>query len=369
LDGQYVENPVLKSELDVIGALDSTNRMFPTLPDTAPIRIPQFDGGPLITTNNEIILPDTSVVVDSEQYRITLQQKAMDYLRTGFGGTSPSIPGSLVVTTAIDQNTGSISVDYDPMDTASFSVGDTFVVSQSGQQIGILVTGVTSTGSGTCDNPIYTDQATCELNGGVWTPTSAGYDLDIQVLTSGSVGASGSIDENWAGFSNTDRINKVDATNGYTYMLNQMIIDLDTAITNRLSKLDNQSTALQANLDTSLDPQALIDVQNSVTILQDWQIDQGVDDTELTALDSEVSTRTTNISARIIAIEAAKAVYYNARYTSANNIANTSYGTARVKFFRIDSQGVTADFLAADQARQQSIVDLLTLAGEPTPIC
>ena len=60
LTGAYVDAPITKTELDEVGKLDSTQRLYPVSPATEPTRIAQFDGTPLITTDNEIpgVAPD-----------------------------------------------------------------------------------------------------------------------------------------------------------------------------------------------------------------------------------------------------------------------------------------------------------------------
>lgn len=372
LDGTYTENPVLKSELDAVGQLDANNRMFPAIGDTNPVRIAEFDGGGLVTTGNEVTTGIGVITpgLDTEPYWISRQAEVEDWLVNGLGGTSPTITPSVTVTDPINSSTTQINIDVTvPTETPAFAVGDRFIVDDGSQQVAVHVTGVTSSSTGTCagETPPGSgiDEPTCLTNGGTWTPTSLGFVLDIVVLTSGSVSAGGTIDESWSGFSNADRAAKVDSTDGYTYLLNQMIDTLEIMVDNRLSKLSLQETALLANEDTSLDPQALVDVQDAISFLNSWKINKDVDDAELLTLSSERSSRTTEIGARIPAIGAAASAYYNDRYTSAVNIADTSRGTARIKFFRIDTQALTADLKQAEEDRKQAIEDLFDLAGVP----
>lgn len=381
LNGQYIENPVLKSELDAVGQLDANNRMFPTNPITNPIRIAEFDDGGKVTTDNEIpgVPSDlaSSTQIDHEPYRILKQAEREDWLVNGFGGTSPTVTGTMSVTEAITPATTTINIESSAStETFNFQAGDTFVVDDGSNQVGILVINVVSQSNGdpnagSCSGETPpgsgVDETTCLANGGTWTPAPEppGAELEILVLTIGSVTAGGSLDSSWAGFNNTDRTNKIDATDGYTSLLTDLIDDLENMIDARIAFLTTQETALQNNQDAGLDAQALIDVQDTLTFLNAWKVSKDVDDTELGTLSSERSTRTTEITARITAIETAMAGYYNARYTAATDVADTSRGTARIKFFRIDTQSVTGDLLAAEQARKQSIEDTLDLAGVP----
>jgi hypothetical protein len=363
LDGSYQESPVTKAELDDLGALNPSNRLYPTLPQTAPLRISEFDGGGLVTTDNEIIFQGQTVI-DSEPFRITKQLERQDWLANGLGGTMPVVDPTALVVGAIDQNTTTIEIQEDPGGISSFAVGDRFLVVSGSEQIGIEITSITSTGSGTCDNPIYTDQATCELNGGVWTPTGQGFELGIIVLTTGSVAAGGSIDELWSGFSNADRINKNDATDGYNYLLNELTNDLEAQIDSSILKLNTQKTALEANQDINLDPDALIDVNTQLSVLNTWKVNKDVDDDELSDLENDAVDRQLFITSRIAAIEPAKAAYYDLRYTSATNIGDTSRGTARILIFRRDTKSTTEAFLQSDIDQRDAVEDTLTLAGE-----
>lgn len=387
LDGTYVENPVVKSELDAVGQLDATQRLFPTNPVTEPIRIAEFDGGGLITTDNQIpgvpSDPLTPSQLDIEPYWISKQAEREDWLVNGFGGTSPTVTPTMSVAGPVTPATTQITIESSALTEAfNFQVGDTFVIDDGSNQVGVLVTNVVSQNNGDplagfCtgeDNPPQTDQASCEADNGVWTadPQDPEAVLDILVLTTSSVSTGGDLDSSWAGFSNTDRTNKVDATDGYTNLLLELIDDLENMIDNRIDKLTDQQTALTANQDPSLDASALTNVNTALTALNDWKVDKDVDDTELGVLASERATRSPQITARIAAIEPAKAVYYNDRYTSAVNIADTSRGTARIKFFRINTGGpggTIENLKTQEENRIQAIEDLLTLAGEPIPTC
>lgn len=366
LDGTYQDDPVTTTDLDAVGALDATNRLFPTLPDTEPVRISQFDGGNLITTDNEI-LDEGITVVDHEAFRITKQLQRQNWLVNGFGGTSPTIDPTAIVLTPIDINTTLIEIEEDPTGTSAFAIGDRFIIEDGSQQVAVEVLSITPTGAGTCSDPTYTDEATCTLNGEIWTPTSKGFELGIRVITDGNIAANSNIDENWSGFSNTDRANKNDATDGYNHLLTTLIDALEEQIDFRLGQLTTQKAALETNEDPALDPNALINVDTVIAFLNAWKVDRDVDDTEIASLTNECNNRNIDITSRIAAITAAIATQVDARYTSAVNIADTSRGTARIKIFRIDTQGVTGDLKASDEAQRDAIENTLILAGEEVP--
>ncbi len=385
LDGTYVNTPVTKTELDEVGQLIATQRLFPVAPITVPTRIAQFDGTPLITTANQIagVVPDPAspVKLNTEPYWISRQAFRETWLQTGFGGTSPTITPTTYVVGAVTPSTLQITVrTTDSSENAVFAVGDTFVAKDGSNQVGVLVTNVVSQVNGdplagSCageSNPPQTTQATCEGDGGTWTPAPTFYEavLDVLVLTPLSLSASATIDETWAGFSNADRTAKVDSTDGYTSMLLAMIDDLEDMLDFRKLTLDAQRTALLANQDPGLAGSALTNVDASRTVITAWKVSKNVANSDLATLASDRTSRSTQITARITAINAvftAPTNYFNLRYTSATNIADTSRGTARIKYFRIGSQGVTAGLKATEEARLASIDALLTLAGVTIP--
>lgn len=387
LDGTYLDTPVTIPELDDLGALNTANRLYPPVGITEPVRISQFDGTPLLTTDNEIAGvasdPLSPVVIDHEDYRILKQAEREDWLVNGFGGTSPTITPTTFIVGAINAATTQIVIET-TVDTENpvFAVGDTFVAIQGGNQVGVLITNIVSQIpgdplAGSCsgeDNPPQLTEAACLLDNGVWTaaPTTYQGTFDIVVLTSGTIGASGTIDETWAGFSNADRTALVDSTDGYTVMMLAMRTDLETQIDSRITKLGVQKTSLQANQDSLLDPSAETNVDTAIAVMNAWKVSKLITDAEFTTLASERATRGPQITARIIAIGLAKAVYYDARYTSAINKGDTSRGTARIKIFREavgSPTGTIASLKAQEEDQIQSIEDTLTLAGEPIPTC
>ena len=76
LDGQFIASPI--TEADVVGpaTIDGSVRTTPTLPDTDIIRVPEFDGGPLINTDV------------NETFAISEQANVEDVLVNGYGSGS-----------------------------------------------------------------------------------------------------------------------------------------------------------------------------------------------------------------------------------------------------------------------------------------
>ena len=378
LTGEYVEDPIVEADMNNPGSLIAS-RTTPENPVTDIIRITQFDGTPLITTDNEIsgVIDDVGTTqLDIEPYWMAKQATIESWLSSGFGGTSPTTSGNMSVVEAITPTTTSITIESSaPTESFNFQIGDTFVIKQGSNQVGVLVTNVVSQENGDPDAGFCTPTATpdteaqCTIEGGTWTsqPVDPSAELEIIVLTGGSVSASGILDSSWSGFANADRIAKVDSTDGYTYMMSGIISLLETFIGNRQTKLTNQETALNANDDPDLDPTALINVQTSNNFLTTYLLTTDISDTGLASLASERATRSSQITTRISDINAAftgqpSGNFYDFRYTEANNRGNTAGGSLRLLRFEQATTAVINDIKALSQDRIDSIDALLALA-------
>ena len=380
IDGQYVDTPVTIAELDSLGQLDTSSRLYPQPPATNPIRIPQFDGSPLITIDNDI--PGSSPPIpDGEEFRISSQAVRETALVSGFSGTSPTITPSTFIVGAVTTATVQITVETtNSSENPVFIVGDAFVAVQGGSQVGIEITGIVSQipgspGAGFCTPTATPDtEAQCTIEGGVWTSVPTNYQavLNVIILSTSSIGSGGNIDETWAGFTNADRIALVDTTDGYTVLMLALRSDLEIQMDARISKLGEQRTALQLNDDPSLDPNAEINVDTSEAALDLWKTTQLISDAGLLPIATERGVRGPQITARISATVAAGSLFYDLRYTSAINKGDISSGSARIKAFRIavgGPGGTIEALLTQEEAAIAAIEDTLTLAGEPIPKC
>lgn len=347
LNAEYIAVPVSIADLDACGALDASNRMYPPIGQADIVRIAEYDDGGKATTNNLISVGSFPGIeagdLNSEEFWISHQAEVEDWFVNGFGGTSPTVTG-FTLSTLVDDTSTTMTALVTTGD--AFLDGDTFVLDDGTQQIGVKILSTIAV------TPLVTP----------------GYDeveLSIVVLTPGDVTTLASIDETWAGFTDADRIAKVDSTDGYTYMLTNMIDMLEDITNNRISLLDDQLTALSLNEDTALDLNASVNVNTSKTFLLNWQTTKNVDDATLATLDSEGTTRSAEVTARVAAINAQKATFYTQRYNAANDVGNTSRGTTRIRIFRQGAKVQIQTILAAEEDRVDAIEDLLTIAGVP----
>jgi len=389
LNGQYTEFPILESELQDTGNL-IPNRLLPTNPDIDVIRIPEFDGGGLVTIDNAITIdniddlvgPQLSIL-DTEETRINRQEPRERYLKTGFGGTSPTNSLTLRTTTAITPASTQVSfATSDFNETPFFSVGDRLVIQNGLEQVAIEITNIVSQIPGVppvAATPGFctpasspNTEAQCTIEGGVFTPANPGSPpinysstIDFEFIVVGSCASNAEIDEAWAGFSNADRTAQIDSTDGYDALMAQMIQDLKDKMIPRIAKLDEELTAIQANLDVDLDPQAEIDVDASKTFMNTFISTPDISDSGMSAIENERLNRLTEITARILAIVDAFTMqtqdYFEQRYFFANERANTSRGTIRILNFRLRVEDGFGDDIINLQATIDSIN--IVLAG------
>lgn len=353
LTGEYIAAPVtLAGDLEPVGNLDATNRCYPPIGQTAPVRIIEFDGGGLSDVNNRIDLTyfiDTPTnTLSIESYWISRQLEIQNYLQNGFGGTSPSVSGIINLSNTITSTTTQITLFFTVLTSSpTISPGNTFLIRKGGDQVAVQVVSVIDSD---IDMPSF----------------EAEFELEIRVLSMGTI-SSGTVTifSGWSGFTNADRIAKSDSVNGFDYLMTQLTNQLDFTIQERISKLNTQISAINSNEDPAIDLTAATNATTSLNYLTNWAISKDIDDATFSGLTTESSTRSSQFAPRITTINNAMTSFYTPRYTAAVDLADTSRGTIRIKNFRIGAQDQTSNILAAEQARLQSIEDLLTIAGIP----
>lgn len=323
IDGKYIASPV--SESDILGTanVDGSIRTTPTMPATDVVRIPEFDGGPLVqepTLYEQLHIADQAVVEDK--------------LVNGYAAT-----GTVNLTTLTTTSVTSASTTLSLNDIAAFTINtNDILVVYNGTQIAVIkAIGVIPPGM---------------------SPT-----INIQIIVppfpSGTI-TSGANLIKFSGFNNTERTNKIAANTNLQPLMNYFIARLTLELNNRLARMETQLTALAANLDTNTTQTATIaDVNASKTFINSYLITTLINNTGLTNLSNNRSTRNGQITARLTSINSLKAAHYNARYDMANNRANTSRGTLRVQKATEASLGAINDFI--DGANDQ--IDAINSLG------
>jgi hypothetical protein len=207
---------------------------------------------------------------------------------------------------------GSLLTDYDQ---AGFESDVTFV---SGQRILVADTnGVvlalfdSASPTGTCDNPLYTTQVTCEANAGIWTPGNDSLTLQIPEIipatpTNPLTGAN--IQNFHPGFTNTERNDFL--AGDYVPYLNYLAQKIKDVVAELKVKLQFQKTQLDANEEKDAtrkaqNQTALNAVNAALSAISTWEAlsDTGVNgkfvDTNIGPIDDMVADRVSFIPTRL----------------------------------------------------------------------
>jgi hypothetical protein len=165
----------------------------------------------------------------------------------------------------------------------------------------------------------------------------ANLTITVLVSPSGTLPTGLTLDS-FNGFTNAERAVKTASNPQLQPLMDYLVLQLQTKINSRISKLNPQLTAIVANQDpdgTSELAQATIDVNASKTFLTNYLISTNISDVGLASLSSERSSRSTQANTRISQILNAYTGrtlnYYNQRYNFANNRANTARGSLRLQ--------------------------------------
>ena len=324
INGQYVDTPVTESDIQATGSL-AGGRTQPALPATDIIRIPQFDGTPLLLDSA------------NELQAITDQAAAETSLVSGYGGSAPA--ATVLTQTAITASSTTLKLQ-DLTTTFSIAPNSVYVIQNGGDLAVIKI--LTFTLATSPVPPPYTADCT----------------IQVIVPPTGSI-ASGQQLMTFSGFSNSERTSKTASTSGFQPLMNYLILQLQGRVNVRIAKLTAMLAPISANQDpdgTAQLAQATLDVNASKTFLTNYLITTVISDTGLGTLSTERGTRTTQANTRVSQINAAYTGrtknYYNERYNAANNRANTSRGSLRLQKNAEQAAGTSAGFAATlgDQA-------------------
>jgi hypothetical protein len=170
-------------------------------------------------------------------------------------------------------------------------------------------------------------------------PTPPPYisDLTIELIVppTGTI-PSGTNLQAFTGFTNTERTNKVASNPSFQPLMNYLVNKLQARINDRISRLNEQLTALAANEDpdgASAISAATANANTSKNFLTNYLITTDISNTGLASLSSERTTRSNQLTTRLAQILAAYTGqtenYYDKRYEAANNRGNTERGTLR----------------------------------------
>lgn len=303
LNGYTLTSPVTEADIIDCASLGG-GRLQPALPVTDVIRIAQFDGTPF-TTNP-----------DHEIQRIADQVPVETAVVSGYGGVAPAIT---IVTDSILTAASTTLVLTDPAATFSLAVNNVYTVVDGGNLIVFKVLSFVMQVS-----PVP-------------PPYVANLTIEVLVPPAGSIPAGKTLGV-FTGFNNTERTTKTASNPQYQPLMDYFVTELNLRINYRITTLNGQLAALNAQLDpdgTAETATAINNVNASKTYLTNYIITTDLSNTGLTALANERTTRGGQITTRVAQIVSAYTNrtinYYNERYNLANNRANTSRGSLRLQ--------------------------------------
>lgn len=340
INGAYPINVVTEADLQSAAAIPPSGRLLNTPHSTDILRLPEaFDNATLSSTT------------DNELNYITKQNVITSLLTSGpryNNGTQPTTTNSLHTTTQITSSSTQVTFTTNsPTEFPNFAIGNCFLLKDNTNQTLIQITNVQQTQPtlGSCTGgtpPGATTESVCLANGGTWNQPSnyqAILTFSFMEGTNTTIQSNATIDKNWAGFQNSDRIAKSDSTNGYNHLLNNLITNLQSNINNRLAKLNVQKTNNTNNNDPDKATNTLSNIQSSIDFLTNYLVNTEIGSNDqgsikgLNSLVAEASSRYTIATSRISEISSSYTThstnFFDKRYSLANNRANGSFGSIR----------------------------------------
>jgi len=318
LDGDEIALPVIEQDIIDFAEEDNTSRLWN---DTKiPERIDEFDGIPLVPTDDEhenFLVPDQDVITGWLQ---------------SFVAQITSFDVTALTTTALNLSSTTLSYESDVVET--LSVNDLLFIGNGTDGFIVQVDSIGGSCSGE-DNPPQATQGACEADNGTWT---IALGITILVGTTGTIALGAALGrKSYGGFDNTERTNKVANDSDFQSIMTALLDDLEFSFNRRKTVLNNQIIELQANDDSGLDATAETKAQASITAIDGFlggsptsSID--ISDTGITAIEVETAARLIEVTARITAIGTAITAgdYFNLRYDSASDRARLDNGSLRL---------------------------------------
>lgn len=312
---------ITEYDLEQAAIANGYGRLTPTMPDTAIIRIAEFDGG------------NTGITEDNESDNSLKVLEILDILQNGINGSV----NSATTTSTITPTSTQVNISQAP--TVTISAGDEFVV-QSGGNVSIIR--VTAVNNVITVGPLQT----------------ATLVFDFILVPAGNIGSGQTLDT-FGGFSNSNRNTK---TAGNQALMDALVDFLDSTVNSWSSNVNAQITALTGNDDTQQVTEianALVNANSAKTFIDNYSLTLDITDTGITSVQSFTSLRNPQITVRVSEIQNAYTGgainYYDERYKYANIRANTANGSLRI----VKTSEATIDTLDAMIADAQAAMDAI----------
>jgi hypothetical protein len=328
INGEFVASPVVEADILGVGSNPPTGRLVPTPPANDIVRIPEFDDGAY-----------TSIAPNYEQLHIADQADVEDVLVNGYGpGTYPP---TLETFTALTPSSTTLELEDASVAITGITVGTIFLLIDGGDLAVVKVTNTT-------------------VPPGTPPPYKLNLDIELIVPPTGTIPVGTTLDS-FTGFTNPERTIKTATDPDYQPLMDYLIGELEARINDRISRLNEQLTALAGNEDADGAAQittATTNANNSKNYLTNYLLTTDISNTGISSLASERGLRSTFLTIRLGEILAnytgQTEDYYEQRYQTANNRGNTQRGTLRAvenaKSVKTTLQGLAAGLAGANAA-------------------
>jgi hypothetical protein len=184
------------------------------------------------------------------------------------------------------------------------------------------------------------------------------FTLGITFLTGTTASSGSQVYDTWSGFSNAERTAKTAAFQG---LMDSLIADLELALNTRITRLDTQTSEINANGDDSFTNKSTVlnEISTSKSFIQGYLTTTDISDTGVGSLNTEKGVRQPQVTARISAIVGAYTApvhLYDKRYEFAKGRGSTSIGTLR-SLSNSTAAKNTMLFLSASATQEASLLN------------
>ncbi len=298
-------------ELELLDGLTKTNYIHSQIDDGGAkvIDTPHFPNPTEIWTKLQPKITDCNTGLPTSSFSSLYETAAIedvitkrDQVLNGFNDGSGD-------TTSTEAYSGTGTLEVDSL--TGFNNGDRVVIDLGGVSAIAEVTGSTPAG-GSCSDPIYTDQSTCETNGEVWTPSDASLTL-THISGSTSIGIGARVKNSRPTYTNAEREGTSTPYDPEVLTYFKGLLDADVVLWEGV--LGNILTALNSNdsiKESSEITTAKTNVGDCTTDIDTWEAypatGSGVGrygDTRLATLNSTITDRDSEVTARVTQITTA----------------------------------------------------------------
>jgi hypothetical protein len=302
MDGKYIASPV--TEADITARGNQSGRLYDASQGSDLVRISEFDGGPLLTN------------VANEVTTLYAYGSNLVRMNTGLTTSNPGISTFTTTSTVGPRPVGDvIRMVVDNFN--NVNIGDEILVYGAGQAFFAVVEALHD--FGTCSNPFFTDETTCEANLAIWTPE---FNIDATLITplNATVPSGMTITGVFTGFTNAERTSQVASNPNLQVVLDYFITYNENLIATHLTYLNNQLPHITANEDPNQNPGAITVVNNAIATFTAYYNNFDYSDAGQTAFGVTSNNRLLNeIPTRVGQINSAKGAYYDLRFKWAND--------------------------------------------------